>query len=261
MRWFSALVTPTGFGVAESTQPWSFAIRLEGGQVPSLSEDERRVGFNGTKVEDIDRASFFGRPEARLGLPGDVTLAAGWVPPIDIDGVEANLWSLGLERPLWKGERARLGGRLFYLAGDVEGDITCPRHEVAAGDDPVDNPFACEEVSNDTLSVANYGVELGLAFAVGERAELFVSGIWQRIDGEFQVRATYAGTIDRDRLLHQGDDLAAVAGVVFRPAPDWRLAGELFYSPLDVVRDPTGRAPSQNDDLVNVRLALSWTVR
>jgi hypothetical protein len=261
MRWFTALATPTGFGVADSVEPWSFAIGLEGGYIPSLSEDERRVGFNGIKVEDVNRTSVFGRPTAHLGLPGDFTLSAGWVPPIDFDGVEANLWNFAVARPLWSGEIVRFGGRLFYLTGDLEGDITCPASEVAAGDDPIGNPFACEEPSNDTMSITSWGIELGTAFRVGERTELFLSALWQQVDGEFQVRATYADYVDRDKLEHDGDDFAATAGISWRPDERWRLAGELFYSPLDVVRDRTGRAPSENDALFNFRLAAAWTLR
>ena len=54
MRWFAAVATPTMFGVAGETEPWSFALALEGGSIPSLSEEERRVGFSGTKVEDLN---------------------------------------------------------------------------------------------------------------------------------------------------------------------------------------------------------------
>ena len=64
--------------------------------------------------------------------------------------------------------------------GKLAGDITCPRKEVAAGNDPVANPFLCEEVSNDTMSVTSWGLELGYAWRATPKIELFVSGIWQR---------------------------------------------------------------------------------
>ncbi len=165
MRWFHAIATPTAFGVAAPTEPWSFEIGLEGGSIPSLSEGERRVGFNGTKVEEIDRSALFGRPVVRLGLPGEFSISAGWVPPVDFDGVEAEIVSLALARPLWTGARGRLGAQVFYLEGEVEGDITCPQSEVDAGDDPAGNPFDCQEISNDTMSISSWGVELGYAWA------------------------------------------------------------------------------------------------
>lgn len=258
MRWFAGLAAPTGFGVAAAGEPWTWEIGLEGGLIPSLSEDERRVGFNGTKVEELNRTSIFARPLVRLRLPADFALVAGWVPPVELDGVEPDLRSLALERPLWSGRRLRLGGRVFLLDGELSGDITCPEDEVAAGDDPVGNPFRCEEVSNDTLAIDALGAELGVAFAASPAIELFASALWYGLDGEFQVRATYANYVDRDKLLHSGDDLAFTAGVAWRPDDQWRIAGQLYYSPLDVVREPFGSREEENDALLNVRLAVSW---
>lgn len=264
MRWFNAVATPTAFGVAASVEPWSFEVALEGGLIPSLSEDQRRVGFNASKVEEINRSPFFGRPIVRLGLPGELTLSAGWVPPVNFDGVEPNLVSLALARPLWQGERARVGAQLFYLSGELNGDITCPEDEVAAGNDPVRNPFLCEEVSNDTMSIDSWGAEVGFAWKASDSIELFVSGLWQRLDAEFQVRALYDGFRDRNRLLYEGDDFATTLGASWRASERWRLAGELFYSPLDVVREPFGvlpRTDSENDPLFNARLLVSYRLR
>ena len=261
MRWFAAVATPTMFGVASETEPWSFDLALEGGSIPSLSEDERRVGFNGTKVEDLNRAPLFGRPVLRLGLPADFTLSAGWVPPIDFDGVTPNLLSIALARPLWTGERGRLGAQLFYLDGKIEGDISCPQSEVDAGDDPAANPFGCEQASNDTMSITSWGLELGYAWRATPTVDLFVTGLWQQLDSEFQVRATYSGFVDRNRLVYDGDDLAWTAGAGWQATEKLRLAGELFYSPLDVVRDPTGQGPSENDPLFNFRLMGTYKLR
>jgi hypothetical protein len=261
MRWFAAVATPTMFGVVGEAEPWSFDLAFEGGSIPSLSEDERRVGFGGTKVEDLNRAPLFGRPLVRLGLPGDFTVSAGWVPPIDFDGVTPNLLSLAVARPLWIGERGRLGAQLFYLDGKIEGDISCPQDEVDAGDDPIGNPFGCEAPSDDTMSITSWGVELGYAWQATSAVDLFVTGLWQQEDAEFQVRAEYSGLVDRNRLLYDGDDYAWTAGAGWQATTNLRLAAELFYSPLDVVRDPSGQGPSENDPLFNFRLMGTYKLR
>ncbi len=261
MRWFTELATPTVFGVAESTEAWSVDLALEGGWIPSLSREDRRVGFNGTKVEDINRSPLFGRPVVRLGLPGDFSLSAGWVPPIDFDGVSPNLLSFALARPIWTGERGRLGAQAFYLDGRIEGDISCPRKEVRAGNDPVGNPFLCEEVSNDTMSVSSWGLEVGYAWRATGEVELFFSGLWQQLDSEFQVRALYNGFRDTSNLRYAGGEWAATAGLGWQASPKLRLAGELFYAPLDVIRDPTGQGPSQNDPLFNLRVMGTYKLR
>ena len=126
--------------------------------------------------------------------------------------------------------------QLFYLDGKIEGDISCPQDEVDAGDDPVGNPFGCEEASNDTMSITSWGLELGYAWQATPTVDLFVTGLWQQLDSEFQVRALYDGFLDRNRLVYDGDDYAWTAGAGWQATEKLRLAGELFYSPLDVVK-------------------------
>jgi hypothetical protein len=261
MRWFAGIATPTSFGVQESRDAGSWEIGLEAGLVPSLSEDERRVGFSGTKVEDLNRAPVFARPVLRVQLPAAFSLSAGWVPPVDLDGVEANILSVGVARPFWVGTRSRVGGQLSYLTGDVEGDISCPADEVAAGDDPVGNPFLCEEVSDDRFSLDAWTVELAYSLSVSERVGLFFSVLWQNLDSEFQVRALYDGFEDNSLLLFEGDSWAGTLGLSWAVAERWRLDGSLYYSPLDVIRDPTGVGPEENDALFNGRLMLSYRIR
>ena len=42
------------------------------------------------------------------------------------------------------------------------------------------NPFGCEEASNDTMSIASWGLELGYAWQATPAVELFVTGLWQQ---------------------------------------------------------------------------------
>ncbi|MEO8276203.1 MAG: hypothetical protein ABI639_08275 [Thermoanaerobaculia bacterium] len=261
MRWFTAVATPTGVGVAAATEPGSFEIGLEGGSIPSLSRSDRQVGFNGTKVEDLNRAPVFGRPVVRVGMPGNFSLSAGWVPPVDVDGVSANLLSFAVARPLWIGNRSRIGAQLFYLDGKVEGDITCTRSDVAAADDPVGNPFGCEERSSDALSIRSWGLELGYAWSVAAEVELFLNGNWQNLESEFDVHANYSGVEDRSQLTFDGGQWGLSAGAGWKATDRVHLSGELFYSPLDVIRDPSGQGPSENSALFNVRLMATYRLR
>jgi len=261
MRWFAAVATPTSFGAPEEAAAWSWDFGLEGGLIPSLSESDRRVGFNGTKVEDVNRSPVFGRPVVRLNLPAAFSLTAGWVPPIELDGVKANLVSLAIARPFWTGDRGRLGGQLSWLDGDVSGDITCPADEAEAGDDPDANPFNCLEPSDDEMSIEAWTFELAWSFAASERFELFLSGLWQQLDSDFQVHAYYADFHDNTLLTYEGDSWAATAGLAWTASERWRIAGELYYSPLDVIRDPSGVGPEENDALFNARLMVTYRLR
>ena len=262
MRWFAATALPTAFGAAEELPAGTVDLGLEAGWVPSLSEEERRVGFYGTKVEDLNRTPLFGRPIVRVGLGAGFSASAGWVPPVEMDGATANLLSLALERPLVARASFRLAARLFYLAGSIAGDITCPAAEAAAGDDPVANPFGCEAPSDDEMEIESWGLELAAAWRLpAEGLELYVSGLVQQLDSEFRVDAVYRGFHDLGRLSHQGSDLAATLGLAYRWRERTRIAGELFYSPLDIVRDPLGRGPSENEPLLNLRLLATYRLR
>ncbi|HEX6200132.1 MAG TPA: hypothetical protein VF150_07715 [Thermoanaerobaculia bacterium] len=258
MKWFASSTLFTGLGAPRDRQPWELEVGLEGGWLPSLSEEERRVGFDGEKVEDLNRSDVFGRVRATLGLPGRFSLSAGWVPPVEIDGLEPSLLSVALSRPLAEGRSWRLGGRLHATGGEVEGDITCDRATVAAGDDPVANPFGCLEPSRDEVTLRTWGAELSIAWPLS-RTEPYLAagGNWH--DHEFQVDALYTGVRDRTLLLADGFTWHAAGGLSWSPGERTRLAGEVFYSPLDVERPP--ERESENDELLNVRLLLSWRLR
>ena len=55
MKYFASLALFTGMGVPEAMGPGKISIGFEGGIVPQLSEEQRRVGFDGAKVEDLNK--------------------------------------------------------------------------------------------------------------------------------------------------------------------------------------------------------------
>lgn len=261
MKYFASVALPTTFGGPEPLAAGDVDLTLEYVQIPSLDEAERRVGFGGFKVEDLNKSPYLLRPVVAVGLGRKLTLEAGYVPPVDRNGAEASLLTLALGRPLVESDRFRFGLRLHAAAGSIEGDFTCSADTAAAGDDPVRNPFGCEAASRDEYDLSTLGLEASAAWALGseERWEPFVALSYNRMDLEFQVNARYAGLIDRTRLETDGETFYAVAGVGYRLAPAWRLAGEVFYSPLDVVRPPD--PSTRTDELVNLRAVLSYRLR
>ena len=261
MKWFGSVLVMTSLGGTPELAPGGWELGLEGGWVPSLSEEERRVGFIGNKVEDLNRTSVVGRVRLSAGLPAGFVLTGGWMPPAEVDGVTPHLFALALGRALAEGRAFRLDLRLTGQTGTIEGDLTCPEAAVAAGDDPVRNPSNCLEPSDDEMTVTTAGLELTgswrLAGAPRLRPYASVAGHW--FDNEFQVRARYASVIDRTRLLSDGTTFAVTAGLDVQAGERTRLAAELFYSPLDVVRDPD--EGSQNDPLFNARVLLGYRIR
>ena len=262
MAWFAALTSPTALGSPEPLAPWSVELSLEGGWVPTLSDEQRTVGFLGSKPEDLNRTSVIGRPRLAVGLPGKLTATLAWMPPTQIDGVEPNLLALSLARPLWEGERARIGARLFGQTGSFEGDFTCPRDAAEAGLDPDRNPYNCQEPSEDEMSLQLFGLELqaGTALARWPQVSPYAALSYSRLDAEFQVRARYNTLIDRSLLETDGDFWTGTLGLAVDAGERWRLAGEVVYTPLDVT-DRAGHQGRESDGPLNVRALLAYRLR
>jgi hypothetical protein len=263
MAWFGSVTLLTGFGVPEALDPGALELGLEAGWVPSLSEEESRVGFGGTKVEDLNRVPAIGRPRLTVGLPAGWTLTGAWIPPVEIDDVETNLFALALGRELWAGDRTRGGLRLYGQTGTVEGAITCTAEDAAGGADPLANPFGCEAPSDDELTLTYYGIELSVAYRAAGGTEPYLAAALNRFDNEFQVDALTFGLNDRTLLLSEGTAWSVAGGVAHPLGDRGRLAGEIFYTPLDVRRlnDRNELGPAETDELLNVRLLWSWRLR
>lgn len=259
MKYFTSTSLLTGFGVPEAMEPGTVEVGLELGWIPELDEDERRVGFTGTKVEDVNKAPLLARLRGTVGLPGGFSATLGYTPPVEVfDGVEAHLVAGSLNRPLAVGGRWRLGGRLFGQWGLIESDITCPG-DVARVEDPSVNPFRCESPSADEMTMRYLGAELSAARDAGGAWLPHAAVAAQHLDMEFQVDARYAGLVDRTRLTADGWTWSATVGVSRRYAGGTRLAAEVFYSPLEVDRDGDGDAGT--DPLLNVRVLLTYPLR
>lgn len=259
LKYFASVSMFTGMGTPDAVEYGSIEIGLEGGWIPSLSEDQRRVGFTGSKVEDLNRNSFFGRLRATFGLPASLSLTLGYSPPIERNGIEAEIFALALARPVYDSTTWRLGLRLHGQIGSIEGDLICPA-DVAGLADPDRNPDGCLEPSRDEVSIDYLGLELSASPKVlGERWEphLGVSANYQHL--EFQVRARYSIFVDTNRLITDGWSVYLTGGLGYRLGEKLVVTGEVFYSPLEVVRDPA--AGSENDGLLNARLAISYSIR
>lgn len=258
MKYYGSVGLLTGIGAPPELAPGEVLVGLEGSWLPTLDEEERRVGFFGTKEEDLDRSSVFGRGRALVGLPRAFVLTVGYTPPVEVEGIEPHLLSLGVGRTVWSRGRWRLGATLHGGFGTFAGDITCSRDDVAAGDDPEGNPFGCLEPSNDEMEVRYAGVEVTNRLELG-RAAPYVSLLVDHFDTEFQVDARYRSLVDRTLLRTDGWTWAATAGLAWRASERARLGVEAFYSPLEVFRG--AGEPTRIDPLFHVRALATYRVR
>lgn len=258
MKYFTTLALATDMGAVEPRTAGEIELGFELLQVPHLDREQRTVGFNGFKEEDLNRTPVWGRLRITAGLGGGFWLTAGWVPPVEVDGVEANLVSLELGRTLLARGPWSLSGRLHALSGEVDGDFTC----AAGGDERFppgssENPFGCQEPSRDTQSMDAWGAGLTLGFSPPRGPALHLGVGWSALDMEFQVDALTFGFRDRTLLLADGDVTTFTGGVTWRLGSRSRLAFEALYAPLEVER--RGDPGPGSDDLLHLR-AL-WRLR
>ena len=265
MRYFTSISLLTGLGSPEEMEPGSVEIAIESSWVPSLSASDRRVGFDGRKTEDLNKTDVFGRPRVTIGLPKKFSLTLAWAPPVEVNGVESNLISAAIGRPFTTGGDWRFGWRLYAQTGSVKGDFTCDEDTVAGGNDPERNPFQCQAVSDDEASMDYVGFEISTARRSESRLEPHFALAVNYLDTEFQVDAVYFNLIDKTTLRADDTTVSLTAGLGYRASEKWRLAGELFYSPLGDVSRRVSRTSNDfrtgSEDLFHVRGMISYRVR
>lgn len=259
LKYFGSVTLLTGMGTPQARTPGSFELGLEIGWIPSLSEDQRRVGFNGSKVEDLNKLPVSPRPHLLVGLPWRTTLDLTWVPPVELDGVTANLVAIGLERPVIERDRWSLGLRLAAQLGETSGDYTCSEHVASFPPGSPQNAFGCEEASSDTASLDYQMIGITGGHRVGGGGTSMHYGVYAtHFDLEFQVDALTYGVRDRTHLATDGWTWSATAGATFSLAERSRLTLEALYTPLDVQRRPQDPT-TENDPLFNLRVMYGFT--
>lgn len=251
MKYFTSVSLLTGLGVPGVVGEGNVVVGLEGGFIPELSDEQRTVGFNGTKLEDLNKTSMFGRIRFSLGLTGDAEFTLAWVPPLELNGATPNLFAASVGAPIFRTEAARIGLRVYGQIGSVSGDFTCDEDTVAAGDDGTLNPFGCERISDDNTTQQYLGVEVGIATEIGQTVEPYLTVGGNRFSTRFETNALTRGVLDRSTFETSGYTVHTTAGVSVRVNTRVRVVGEAFYTPLDVVR--FGAPSSENDGLFNGR--------
>jgi opacity protein-like surface antigen len=261
MKYYASLTLFTGVAAPRKRAAGEIDLGFEGGDVPQLTDAERRIGFDGTKVEDVNKTSFFGRFRGSLGLGNGLALELGYTPPIAVGGATPNILALALERPFALSASWRLGLRGYGQVGTIRADVTCSAEEVAAGDDPERNPFRCVEPSADESRQKVAGLEAVVGYGGASRLRPYAGLGFTYMNLEFDVNAVYSGGQVEDHTvqLTSGTTVYATAGLTFTASERVRVTAELFYSRLSVVRPPATAPATEN--LLNGRLSVSYRVR
>lgn len=260
LRYFTAASLFTSAGAGERREAGDVDLGLEAIWVPSLDRQQRTVGYGGQKEEELNRSPIWARLRAGIALPASFYAEIGFIPPVEIDGVEANLVALAIERHLVEKGPFTLGLRLHLQRGKAQGDFTCKEgkdHLFSPGSEQ--NLFGCEAPSKDEVSLDSTGLELQAAFDLeGRKPTLHAAVSYNRMDVEFQVDALTFGVHDRSLLKNQGNTLTFAAGATWQIRGKARLGFEALYAPLEIERP--GQA-DEDDPLLHARALLSLPLR
>jgi hypothetical protein len=262
MFWAASATSFHGVGTPHTREPWSVDFFVDGAWLPELSEEDRTVGFGGTKTEDISKAPVFARPGLTIGLPWKLAFSVGYVPPVKLFGVRPHLVALAIERPFLERGPWTLGVRLHSQLGRVRGDFTCPQRVVRFEPGSDGNPYGCESKSNDSAVQRSVGLEVSASHRIERLWDLapYLSLGANYLNTEFKVHARTFGFDDRTHLGADTVTFSLGAGATIPVADRLELGLGFHYVPLWVVRPPQAQVRDK-DALLQARVELVWQLR
>jgi hypothetical protein len=258
MFFYQSATSFAGVGAPRHRDPWTVDAFVDLYELPQLDAEERTVGFSGTKTEDLNKAPVFGRPGLVIGLPWDVSMWVGYIPPIEIFGVRAHLVSLAFEKPVVDDGPVTAGLRLHTQVGQVRGPYTCPENVTHFPPGSDGNPYGCNAVSNDAAIQRTLGLELAGSYRIDALHGLapYLSVGVNYLNGEFHVKGVEFDEPDRTRMASDTVTFSLGSGLTM-PITDRLYAGiGVFWTPLWVTRPPATH--DQRDSMVQVRSELTF---
>jgi hypothetical protein len=264
LKYFASTTLLSGLQPPESGEghrTGSVSVGLEMDWLPTLDEGQRRIGFNGRALQDLNQSPILARPVVRIGLPKKLTAVVAAPPPFHLLGVTTHLAAFGLERPVLERSHWTLGWRGYGQVGTVKGAFTCPTSALAFAPGSPENSTSCVGKSSDIASLRYAGSEFQLAYKIPGMPRLVphVAAGGNFLDGAFQTDAPVVRGRDRTRLWTRGGTFSGTGGASYLVTSHVVFTVDAFYSPLWVKRNAT--APRTNDGLFNVRALMSYTFR
>ena len=261
MFYFTSVTVFSGLGTPKSRELGDVEAGFELDNIPDLNKDQRTVGFDGTKEEDLNKSPIFARARLTVGLPWKVSLVLGYTPPIKIFGVTPHLFAYGFERPIYERGPYTLGARVYGQVGTVEGAFTCPGEAASEPPGSPGNPYGCDGKSNDKATQDYYGLELSGSYRADKLRGLtpWVTIAGNYLDTEFQVKASEFGIRDREHLKSETGTVSFGVGLRYPLTDRIDVSVGMSFTPLWVERPPSTSA--DQDPLLNARSVVSYRFR
>lgn len=231
MGYYAAVMTFSPIGVSVP----GFSVGGELSFIPNLSENDRRVGFGGTKLEDTNRCPVL--PRLRVAETfARFAVEAGYVPPLTVCGVTANLLAAAARAEWPLNQNFRLMVRGSVLAGSLKAAITCGTDAVR---DSLDQVCYQGSPSSDRVVPFTLGGDIGIVHGGPHhpRLDLYALVGVRRERVRFDVNFTNDSVIkpavfdDHERLQTTFTRAHVAVGGGYWLTGRFRAGAELFYAP------------------------------
>ena len=188
----------------------------------------------GKPAENVNLMSVLPRPRVIFGLSDGFTFEASWIPPVTVNDVKANVFSVALARSVPAG-MGIISLRANATFGEIRAPITCTESQIAV--DPL-SPGASEcaggaEPSNDHYKPNGFGGDLTYGWpAGGGRIRPYLGAGVNFLHPRFQVDFTDQFDVKQDQKV-EGDFTRFIAftGATWVPTARFSLTGEFYTDP------------------------------
>jgi len=234
---FAALSVPLAFGPAGAIgedPDAGFWVGFEATVLPNIDSATTAPScLPRKKSENTDFLPVFGRLRAGASLLSWLDLEVGWVPPIQANGITANLLSVALGARIALGNGS-LAFRVHATVGEIRGPITCDEDDVA----DADTTRVCSggQLSDDSYRPNIFGVDGTFAFPVGTKFRPYIGAGYNRLQPRFQVHFTDSdGFTDNQKVEVDLNRLALFGGITWLASRRLGITGEVYSQPADAV--------------------------
>jgi hypothetical protein len=228
-------------GAAPGIMPvGAIGLSLEGAYIPPLDAAARTPTTckPGQGPLNTNLQTWLLRPRLYLSASAGFFLELGWIPPIPINGVQSDVFSIAGGRNVISGKNTMMRIRGFYSFGSVKGPFTC---STADTQDPTNTTCYGGQESKDSFHPKELGFELSLAFAMASRKLLpyFSAGLgFPR--PRFNVNYTDSlGITDQTEIKENFTVFTLAGGLTWRPSQRFQMSAEAYSA---VGQGVTGRA-------------------
>ena len=228
-------------GAAPSIMPvGAIGLSLEAAYIPPLDAAARTPTTckPGQGPLNTNLQTWLLRPRLYLAASGGFFLELGWIPPIPINGVQSNVFSIAGGRNVISSPKTIMRVRGFYTFGSVKGPFTC---STADTQDPSNTTCFGGQESDDSFHPKELSFDLSLAYALGNRTLLpYLSAGVGFPHPRFNVNYTDAsGTTDQTEIKDNLVAFTLAGGLTWRPSQRFQMSAEAYSA---VGEGVTGRA-------------------